>query len=76
MGTPAFTNAIFTVNSPFRLINSFVPSNGSTIHITSQLRRVSYSKCFPSSLSTGKGVSFRMVAIVTCAFRSAIVKGE
>ena len=30
LGIPFSISAMFTVNSPFRLTNSFVPSNGST----------------------------------------------
>ena len=40
-GTPSFTKAILTVNSPFRFINSFVPSKGSTIHNVSHCARFS-----------------------------------
>src|SRR5699024_3768352 len=38
-GTPLETSAIFTVNSPFLLINSLVPSNGSTIQQSFQSAR-------------------------------------
>ena len=52
-GRPSFTSATFTVNSPLRLMNSLVPSNGSTIHKVDHCFLSLYSKCFPSSLSTG-----------------------
>ena len=38
-GVPPSASAMFTVKSPFFLMNSLVPSSGSTIHMRSQWRR-------------------------------------
>ena len=75
-GTPFSTKAIFTVNSPFFLINSLVPSSGSTIHSVSHLERSLNGISFPSSLKTGNGVTDKAFVINRWAALSAFVNGE
>jgi len=61
---PPSTNAMLTVNSPLRLINSFVPSKGSTIQSVFQDERSAKGTISPSSLKTGKGVAERIMDMI------------
>ena len=67
-------NAIFTVNIPFLLINSFVPSNGST---NQQVSEVSGFPSFPSSDTIGVlSIFFNSSTMRLWAAKSASVKGD
>ena len=76
-GTPERTKAMLTVNSPVCLMNSLVPSMGSTTQRVSQERRCRMSVSLDSSESTGMALSkSRNPSTMTrCAARSASVKG-
>ena len=76
IGVPSSTNAILTVNSPLRLMNSFVPSTGSTIQHRFQCFLVVYSICLFSSLMIGIPRGSIIETISSLAFLSALVKGE
>lgn len=78
IGRPSSTSAMFTVNSPLRLMNSFVPSSGST----SQKRRAPAAAgplvSTVSSDTTGiSGVNSRRAETIRrSASSSAMVSGE
>ena len=68
IGIPFSTKAILTVNSPFFLTNSFVPSKGSTIQSISQFFLCSYSGWLPSSLKIGILLLIKWLSIISLAF--------
>ena len=63
-GVLFFTRAMLTVNSPLRLINSLVPSIGSTIQSLSQCFLVSYGMLLPSSERMGILLSCKIEDII------------
>ena len=74
-GPILFIRAMFTVNIPFLLMNSLVPSRGSTSHANSLFFG---SPTLPSSETTGTSGSMvaRPLMMVLCAAMSALVSGE
>ena len=76
MGIPFSTSAIFTVNSPFLFTNSFVPSNGSTIHKYVKDFLSSNELCIPSSLKMGIPDAFNSFSITSLERWSAMVNGD
>lgn len=69
---------MFTVNSSFLLIKSFVPSNGSINQKYLQFFLLLYGIFFSSSLNIGiSGYnSLKLFIIISLDFLSAIVKGD
>ena len=76
IGTPSFTKAMFTVNSPFLFTNSFVPSKGSTIQHFVQCFLISNEISSFSSEIIGISVCFKSLLIQSLALLSASVIGE
>ena len=77
MGLLFSIKAILTVNSPFFLINSFVPSNGSTNQYLVQFF-LSFHSTSDSSLKIGIVLSnfCKAFIIILLEAKSALVKGE